>query len=64
MVNSLIIGYGLPFLSIYLYAWFTSQIFGHLTLDNLGILLLLGGMIAGLVYGVALRRPKSARYRA
>jgi hypothetical protein len=58
MGNSLITGYGLPFLSFYLYAWLTNQIFGHLTLANLGMLLLSGGMIAGLLYGASLRVPR------
>lgn len=61
MVNSLVTGYGLPFLALYVYAWLTQQVFGHLVLSNLGVILLLGGMIAGGFYGVALRVPRNAR---
>jgi MFS family permease len=63
LVNSLFIGYGLPILGIYLYAWLTRHVFGPLVLDNLGVLLLLGGMIAGLIFGVTQRRPKTLRYQ-
>jgi hypothetical protein len=64
MVNSLMMGYGLPFLSVYLYAWVTNQVFGQLTLANISVLLLVGGMIAGGIYGVTLRARHHLRARS
>jgi len=59
--SSLFIGYGLPFLSLYLYTQLTQQIFGHLAVANLGLMMLIGGLIAGGIYGLTQRTQKRAR---